>query len=448
VQAEEVAVSDTAPSDGLSDYRGRFDADFHLGRLSRAALARLGREYMLAAHVQSRVIMPLIATRFGPEAAAAFAIDAWRGASPVFNARNRRLLRIEGDGMSAILKGLQFDVGAPHQYMDFRFELVDERRGFFWLDYCGALDAVSVATGNNATAIRRMCHDIEDPTFNATVMEVNPRARCRAIHRPPLADGHTGPVCRWEVSITAEPGVVEEHPLTHAVRATRAGRFEFTPAGPRGIGGIDDYSGPFLPDLQLEDLSRSALIPQCKEFALDVHLLVRAGHLAVRERWGSAAMIAVARDHWAGSAPVYGGRLRAALHITGDDMEAILKTLQVEPAFPHEYVRFGCALVDPRRGYFWVEECEALADEHPRGWLEVLDDAAAAGLDAVVGAVNSKARCYPIDAAALAARGTRPLRAWRIEIDDANEPLAESPWARVPRACSIANFTFRTKAPT
>ncbi len=429
----------------LFDYSGRFEPDFRLSRLSRAALARLGREYMLAGHVQSRVIMPLVATRFGPQAAASFAIDAWRAASPVFNARNRHLLRIEGDGMSAILKGLQFDIGAPHQYMDFRFELVDERRGFFWLDYCGALDAVSAATGNNPVAIRRMCHDIEDPTFNATVMEVNPRARCRAIHRPPLADGHSGPVCRWEVSITEEAGEVEEHPLTRAVRDTRAGRFELSPPEPSHGGGIDDYSGPFLPDLQLEDLSRAALISQCKEFALDLHLLVRAGHLAVRERWGAAAMAAIARDHWAGAAPVYGERIRKALQITGNDMEAILKTLQVDPAFPHEYVRCGCDLVDLRHAYFWIEECAALTDEPPRGWLEVLDDPAAAGLDAVVAAVNPKARCHPIEPSEVAARGARPLRAWRIEIDDANEALPESPWSRAPRSCSIAGFVFHAK---
>jgi len=396
--------------------------------------------------VQSRVIMPIVATRFGPAAAADFAIDAWRGASPVFNARNRRLLRIEGDGMSAILKGLQFDVGAPHQYMDFRFELADETRGFFRLDYCGALDALSVATNNDPAAIRRMCHDIEDPTFDATVMEVNPRARCRPVHRPPLAAGHTGPVCRWQVTITPETGVVEEHPLTHAVRETRAGRFAFSPAGPRGTGGMDDYAGPFVPDLQLEDLSQPALVTQCKEFALDLHLLVRAGHLAVRERWGAEAMAAVARDHLAGAAPVHGARIRRALGIRGDDMAPILKTLQVEPAFPHEYVRVGCELVDERRGRFWLDDCDGLADERPRGWLEVLADPDPAGLDAVVAAVNPRARCRRLDPAALAARGARPALAWSIEIDEANAPLRESPWARAPRACSIAEFAFRTRA--
>jgi hypothetical protein len=429
----------------MDDYAGAFDPAFEFDRLSRAALARLGREYMLVGHVQSRVVMAIVATRFGPQAAAEFAIDAWRGASPVFNARNRHLLGIAGDDMAAILKGLQFDVGAPHQYMDFRFELVDATRGAFWLDYCGALDAVTTATNGDPVAIKRMCHDIEDPTFDATVMEVNPRARCRAIHRPPLAPGHTGPVCRWEVAITPDAGVVEEHPLTAAVRDTRAGRFAFTPTAPRGTGGLDDYAGPFVPDLQLEDLSAPALVTQCKEFALDVHLLVRASHLAIQRRWGDEARAAVARDHWAGAAPVYGARIRAELGIAGDDMPAILKTLQVDPVFPHEYARFGCTLIDTRRGLFWLGDCDALADALPRGWLETLDDPAAAGLDAVVAAVNPRARCRAIDASAAADRGDTPRRAWEITIDEANAPLAESPWARAPRACSIADFSFRVK---
>ena len=431
---------------GLDDYSGPFEPTFDLSRLSRRALARLGREYMLVGHVQSRVIMPIVATRFGPAAAADFAIDAWRAASPVFNERNRKLLRIEADGMSAILKSLQFDVGAPHQYMDFRFELVDEREGFFWLDYCGALDAVATATNNDPQAIKRMCHDIEDPTFDATVMEVNPRARCRAVHRPPLAPGHTGPVCRWQVSITADAGTVPAHPLTAAVRDTRAGRFAFAPSrNALSDGGLDDYAGPFRPDLQLEDLSRAALVRQCKEFALDVHLLVRAGHLAVQSRWGETARAAVARDHWAGAAPVYGARIRAALGIRGDDMAAILKTLQVDPALPHEYIRFGCALVDARHGFFWLDECDGLADTAPRGWLELLKDPHAPGLDAVVAAVNPRARCRPTDPATFATRGAPPAQAWSIAIDEANPPLAESPWARAPRACSIADFVFREK---
>jgi hypothetical protein len=145
-------------------------------------------------------------------------------------------------------------------------------------------------------------------------------------------------------------------------------------------------------------------------------------------------MTAVARDHWAGAAPVYGTRVRAALGIAGDDMEAILKSLQVDPAFPPEYAATRAELHDARHGIFHLDDCAALADVAPRGWFDVLDD----GLQAVVAAVNPRARCAP-------AAATHGGRAWSIVIDEASAPLAESPWARAPRACSIAEFAFRSK---
>ena len=39
---------------------------------------------------------------------------------------------------------------------------------------------------------------------------------------------------------------------------------------------MDDYSGPFKPDLRLEDFSKEALVTLCREFMLAAHLLDRA----------------------------------------------------------------------------------------------------------------------------------------------------------------------------
>jgi hypothetical protein len=431
----------------LEDYAGPFDPDFHLGKLSRSALARLGREYLMVGHVHDRVLMPIVGSRFGPDTMTDVAIDEWMGSSPIYSQRNRALLGIEGDGVSSILKGLQLDVGAPHQYMDFRFELVDETRGFFWLDYCGAYEDVSRAARGRTEPIVQMCHHMEDPTFDATAMAVNPFARCRPVHRPPLQIGHVGPVCRWEVTITDEHGTAPEREITRVMRRSRAARFVFPPAGPRGTGGLDDYAGPFRPDFALEDLSQPALVAQCKEFALDVHLLVRASHLSIRERWGDSARAEVARDHWAGAAPIYVERIRNALGMQGDDVAACLKMLQLDPAFPHDYVRLGCEQMDDQRGRFWIDDCDALADDDPRGWLAALDDPQAPGLAAVVAAVNPRARVRPLDPTALTTARTRPARAWEIEIDPESDPLPESPWANVGRISTVAAFQLRSPRP-
>ena len=433
----------------VDDYSGPFDPAFSLASLSRKALARLGREYLMTGHIHDRALMPILGSRFGAESMTDVAIDEWMGSSPIYNARNRASLGVRGDGVSSILKSLQLDVGAPHQYMDFRYELVDETLGYFWLDFCGALADVSAMARGNDEPIIQMCHHMEDPTFDATVMAVNPGARCRPVFRPPLAKDHAGPVCRWEVKITEDQGMTHEREITRVMRETLAAGFSFSDEGQpsRESGGLDDYAGPFLPDFALEDLSHQALIRQCKEFTLDLHLLVWASHLSILERWGEGVRAEIAREHWAGAAPIYVERIRKALAIEGDDMAAILKMLQVDPALPREYVDFGCHFSDSSSGQIWIHECNGLKEGAVRGWLSLLDELEAPGFDAVVSAVNPRAFCKPISPESVEAwaGGAKPDRAWEIVIDESAEPRKESRWAAAGRVSTVYRFEFSDK---
>ena len=98
------------------------------------------------------------------------AIEEWMGASPVYTKRMQRALRFEGDSVETIFKGMQLDIGAPPQFMDFRYRVVDHDYGEFWLDHCGALMDVEPMGPDFVVA---MCHDIEDPTFDATAIATN-----------------------------------------------------------------------------------------------------------------------------------------------------------------------------------------------------------------------------------------------------------------------------------
>ena len=71
-----------------------------------------------------------------------------------------------------IFKGLQLDIGAPPQFMDFRYTVHDPWHGEFHLDHCGALMDVEPM---GPDYVRSMCHDIEDPTFDATAVATNPQ---------------------------------------------------------------------------------------------------------------------------------------------------------------------------------------------------------------------------------------------------------------------------------
>ena len=150
----------------------------------------------------------------------------------------------------------------------------------------------------------------------------------------------------------------------------------------------------------------------------------------------------IARLYWISSASVYVERIRRALNIQGNDMGAILKTLQVDPSFPHDYVEFGCALVDEKRGYFWINDCAMLSDEEPRGWLTLLSDDDSPGFDAVVTAVNPKARCRPADPAGLESGSVKPVCAWEIVIDDDAEPRVYPEVVEPLLSEELRNFPF------
>jgi hypothetical protein len=206
------------------DYSGEFDPDFRYEDLSKEALVRLVREYALIVHLLDRSMCAAIGMRYGAEAVQQLAIEEWRGASPIYGDRLRQVMRIEGDGVDSIFKLFQVDPGFPHHYMDVRYELEDESRGYFELAHCGALLDVEPWGEKLVTG---MCHTIEDGTFDVTAQSVNPKAAVRPVHRPPRRPADRSPHCRWEVSIDESTETLPEADITKLTRTTTAALFEF-----------------------------------------------------------------------------------------------------------------------------------------------------------------------------------------------------------------------------
>ena len=211
-----------------------------LGGLRQAELALLTPEYLLAGHLIDRAGMPHLIAAFGRDGMRDIAIEEWMGASPVYTKRMQRALAFEGDSVETIFKGLQLDIGAPPQFMDFRYLLIDHDHGEFWLDHCGALMDVEPMGDEYVVA---MCHDIEDPTFDATAIATNPRAQMRPIHRPPRVPAGRSPACHWTVTIADTHPVLPIPAVAEAMAATRAATLELAPIEAGGPG-RHDYTGP------------------------------------------------------------------------------------------------------------------------------------------------------------------------------------------------------------
>jgi hypothetical protein len=374
---------------------------------------------MLANHIHDRSALSQVAVLYGMEAQTAVACDEWMGSSPIYNARNRELQGIDGDDVGAAFKCFQLDIGAPHNYLKFHYELVSPDEGFFWTTSCGPYNHVRRITQADPAMETQICHHMEDPTFDATVMAVNPRMRCRPVFRPPHGEVPAGGPCRWRVAIEHDIGLVEDNPNLANVQQSLAANFQFQPGVPDGDG-MRDYRGDFKADFVLENLAHDRLALQCKEFALDVLLLNRACYTSIVERFGKEAMESLQLEQWRAMAPLVVHRLRKTFGIEGDDMHAVLKCLQLNPFLPQDYLALGYEVLDEARGMIWLEDCAALQEPVPRGLANQLTHSPdRPGFDAIATAVNSRAVVSRIDAAAVAGAKL----AWRIDID----PAAEAP---------------------
>ena len=350
--------------------------------LSREELALLVPELLLIGQLIDRSGMAWCISSFGREEMLQIAIEEWAGASPLYTKRMQKALDYEGVDIITVFKGLQLDIGAPPQFMDFRYTVHDRWHGEFHLDHCGALLDVEPM---GEDYVRGMCHDIEDPTFDATALATNRRCQVRPIHRPPRTPSDRHPHCAWTVIIDDSHPEVDFIPQLDIVAATNAHNVVLEPIDPEEEGRAD-YSGPLVSDVDFAAFSHSALVRIADEVCLQMHLLVLSFNLAVRARANGDAALEESIRYKAltGIAGVAADRIRNALGISADAKGA-LRVLELHPLFnPSAYV---FADVDPE--YVHVRRSPAHDDG---AWISLVSPAADRPVQAMVQAVDPHLR--------------------------------------------------------
>lgn len=402
--------------------------------LDRAQLATLCREYLLCGHLIDRSAMPQVLAAFGLDAMREIAIEEWMGASPVYTPRVRRALGIEGDDVATIFKGMQIDIGAPPQFMDFRYTVVDAHHGEFALASCGALLDVEPY---GETLVVNMCHHIEDPTFDATAAATNPRARMRPIHRPPREPAGRVPFCRWSVVIDEDAEPLPEPEAARRMRATRAAKAVLVlPAGRDGDGRTD-YAGPLLADIRFEEFSHHTLVSLAQEICLQGHLLTLGFTDALSRRFGSDAVTAIAPKRFTGIAGVAATRLRKALGL-GGTLEDLALVFDLHPAFhPRSYIDLR---VSARDGLtISLHDCPAIGDRPGLSWGELLASGDTSALNAIAHAVDPRARVSASE------RAPGAVASWSVSLDPAAEPAGLEREVKLTRISTGAEFVFEER---
>ncbi|HUR13348.1 MAG TPA: hypothetical protein VM097_02515, partial [Mycobacteriales bacterium] len=302
-------------------------------------------EWMMHGHLQDRVGMALVLEVADRLTMQELAIAEWQAASPVYTRRIRAAMGIEGDGVDAVFKALQLDVGAPHEFLDFRFVLHDRDHGEFWLAHCGALMDVEPM---GEQFVHGMCHAIEDPTFDATAGATNPLVQVRPLHRPPRVPEDRAPHCAWRVDVVPTAEAVTPSPLEQRVAASQAAQLRVPSYPDTGDGGMPDLGGAFDPGFVLEDLSTAAQRVTLDEFATQSHLLLRAFLLAGTNRLGAdvaAAMLPRLVRGWCG---LTAQRLQRAFDLP-PTADGVVSLLALHPALaPVAYTGAHVVLEDDR----------------------------------------------------------------------------------------------------
>lgn len=311
---------------------------------SHGDLAELVRELLLLGHLIDRSGMPHAIARFGREGMAEIAIDEWMAASPIYTRRIQELLGFRGDTVEVIFKGMQLDIGAPPEFLDFRYTVHDDHHGEFHLDHCGALMDVEPM---GEDYVRTMCHDIEDPTFDATATATNPRARMTPIHRPPRRPSDRSPHCAWTVEIVPDADPLPIPPQSIRLADSEAARLPIAerPTDLPDDDGDRHYDGPVDSDLMTERFSSATLAALADEICLQQHLLARGFLLPIADRIGAEATeLGVAQ--LTGIAGVAARRLASVLSV-GSDLASVAAVLAVHPMLlPRSYTAAEVRLDD------------------------------------------------------------------------------------------------------
>jgi hypothetical protein len=331
----------------------------------------------LTGHLIDRAGMAYCIEAFGQDGMTAIAIEEWAGASPIYTRRMQRALGFEGDDVVTIFKGMQLEIGAPAQFMDFRYHVEDRYHGGFHLDHCGALLDVEPM---GDSYVKAMCHDIEDPTFDATAVATNPKARMRPIHRPPRSPADRHPHCAWTVDIDEDSPGVEPIPALAVNQRSHAAALDLDPIDPAEEGRAD-YAGDLLDDVDFNGFSHAALVRIADEVCLQMHLLNLSFLLAVRARADDEDVAhRVAVRQLTGHAGVTAERLHRALALPSTP-EGAARLLELHPVMnPMPYVGF-------RRSAATVSVSRSLA--HDDGaWVSLCGPASLAPLRAIVRAVD------------------------------------------------------------
>jgi len=163
---------------------------------------------------------------------------------------------------------------------------------------------------------------------------------------------------------------------------------------------LRDYSGPLRPDLKMEDFSKAALVRLWQAAGKLYVGLDGVWYSLIREKYGEDVARELDAELWRREAPLEVRRNREAMNIWGDDVEAVLKFLQVDPGGGAIFPEFTCEMKDRNTGILTVKRCLGLEYYERHGETELQKHACevldAEGFQQAASLFNPKIKVTPL----------------------------------------------------
>lgn len=182
---------------------------------------------------------------------------------------------------------------------------------------------------------------------------------------------------------------------------------------------MNDYSGPFKPDLRWEDFSKDILGEYAREISRIYVLLGGIWFGYLRERFSAQRADELHMELWEtlGNKHEF-NRPRAAMGICGRDVESFLKFMQVDPGVGMIF-DIDCELKDKNHGILTIKMCTALRFAERHGDTEAQENGC--GID--VWAIPKTVRSLHPDMVAIPLKlpprksPDEPACIWEIKMD-------------------------------
>ena len=392
-------------------------------RLSRADLAILVPELLLIGQLIDRSGMAWCIQAFGRREMLQIAIEEWAASSPIYTRRMQKALNYEGDDVVTIFKGLQFDIGAPPQFMDFRYTVHDRWHGEFHLDHCGALLDVEplgpITSPECATTSR---------TRRSTPRRWPRIPKLRSDRSTaPTPTGRPQSALRLDGDHRRFPPDAATIPALDTVAQSRAANGNSTVLiRMRKV--RRDYSGQLMADVDFGGFSHSALVRIADEVCLQMHLLNLSFNIAVRERAATDEQaIAICTKQLTGIAGVAAGRIRSALGLSAD-LHGLSTVLGLHPLLnPSGYV-----VSDVEDGRLRIHQSPAHLDG---AWIALCSPTSPSPLQAIATAVDPR----------LSVEFVGNQTDWTAEFTLGETAAEESPEVQVAKVSLGATFQFQPR---